>query len=671
MKSKITPYKKSEAILKARSDILEFSYRCTLDQLLQRTLDEIENLTGSNIGFFHFVEPDQITLSLQTWSTNTLQKICTSESKGSHYPIDQAGVWVDCVKARTAVIHNDYASLPHRKGLPDGHVPVVRELVVPVFREDKIVAIVGVGNKESDYDENDLKTMTQMADLAWDITSRKRAEETLRESEEKWRTLVQDMPDYVSIHDTNGNYIFLNHYAEGFNEKDVLGRNINEFVSEDAKLIHQNAFRKVIEEKKPQKIEFTAFGDNRSIRHYESFLVPLIQNDVVTNILARATDITERKRAEEALRESEERFRKIFEDCPVGMVLTTSEMKFYKANSAFCQMLGYTLEEMTNVTFLDVTHPDYRETDKKNIEKLWQGEIPIYRTEKHYIAKNGDIRWGNVSASLIKGANGKPIYALAMVEDITERKRTELIIQKQNKELQELNDTKDKFLSIISHDLKTPFLGFLGLTKDISRNASNISAQELTELGKTMHESADNLFQLLQNLLEWTQIQRGSIDLLQKDILLTDMIAKNVKLITERSAQKGISIINLVTVPIQAYADEKMINSVLLNLLSNAVKFTHQGGVITVSAKKTEEQMIEISIRDTGIGMPKSLMERLFKVGEKTSRKGTDGELSTGLGLLLCKEFVDRNGGKIWVESEERRGSIFNFTVKERGNSAD
>jgi PAS domain S-box-containing protein len=382
-------------------------------------------------------------------------------------------------------------------------------------------------------------------------------------------------------------------------------------------------------------------------------------------------NITERKRTEEALRESEERFRKVFEEGPIGMVLTSGDLKFFNANPAFCQMLGYTLEEMTNVTFLDVTHPDYRETDKKNIEKMWRGDLPLYQTEKRYITKNGDICWGSLSASIIKDVKGKPIYALAMVEDITERKKAELIIQQKNKQLQELNDTKDKFFSIIAHDLKSPFLGFLGLTQDIIKSASNISVQELSQLGKTMNETADNLFKLLQNLLEWAQLQSGSGKIVLKDILLTDMIAENVEMTKSRSEQKGISIINMVTNPINAYADEKMINSVLMNLLSNAIKFTHQNGAVTISAKKTENQMIEISIRDTGVGMPKNMIEKLFKVGENIGRKGTEGELSTGLGLLLCKEFVDRNGGKIWVESEEGKGSTFIFTLQETGKAAD
>ncbi|HJV92441.1 MAG TPA: GAF domain-containing protein, partial [Azonexus sp.] len=165
-----------DRILQGRLRLLEFSTAHSMDELLTATLDKIEMLTDSSIGFYHFVEADQVTLSLQSWSTNTLQKMCTAEGRGSHYAIDKAGVWVDCVNERRPVIHNDYATLPHRKGMPEGHAPVVREMVVPIFRGEQIKAIIGVGNKATNYDESDIEIASQLGDLSWDIVERKLAE---------------------------------------------------------------------------------------------------------------------------------------------------------------------------------------------------------------------------------------------------------------------------------------------------------------------------------------------------------------------------------------------------------------------------------------------------------------------------------------------------------------
>ena len=169
----------------ARLQLLERAVTATLKELLTATLDLAEELTGSRIGFFHFVEEDQNALWLQAWSTNTVARMCTAEGAGSHYPLDQAGVWADCVRTGAPVVHNDYPSAPGKKGLPSGHAQVLRELTVPVVRAGRICAVLGVGNKPSDYDEADVADVSALADLAWDIAARVRAEEALRIQEKR------------------------------------------------------------------------------------------------------------------------------------------------------------------------------------------------------------------------------------------------------------------------------------------------------------------------------------------------------------------------------------------------------------------------------------------------------------------------------------------------------
>ena len=162
-----------------------------MDELLEETLNETEKLSGSLIGFYHFVEQDQKNLKLQNWSTRTKAKFCKAEGKGMHYPISQAGVWVDCVHQRKPVIHNDYASLPHRKGLPEGHAPVIRELAVPVIRNQKVMAILGVGNKPTDYIQADIEAASLLADLGWEIAERKRSEEEIHSLNAKLEERIQ------------------------------------------------------------------------------------------------------------------------------------------------------------------------------------------------------------------------------------------------------------------------------------------------------------------------------------------------------------------------------------------------------------------------------------------------------------------------------------------------
>ncbi|MEW5871314.1 MAG: sensor domain-containing diguanylate cyclase [Chloroflexota bacterium] len=175
----------TENILRARLRITEFAAKHSLGELLQNALDELCALTDSPIGFFHYLEADQCTLSLQAWSTYTLKEMCNAEGQGQHYDVDQAGVWVDCIRERRPVIHNDYASLSHRKGLPEGHAPVNREMVFPIVRGEKIVAIIGVGNKPDDYTQDDIAYASRLTDLIWDITERKRAEDALQQANER------------------------------------------------------------------------------------------------------------------------------------------------------------------------------------------------------------------------------------------------------------------------------------------------------------------------------------------------------------------------------------------------------------------------------------------------------------------------------------------------------
>jgi len=176
----ITERREAEQIMKARLDLVEYSANNSLEALLQRTLDQVCAIVKSPIGFYHFVSDDEKQLTLKAWSTDTLDSFCDmGDRSGMHYSVEDAGVWVDSLHQRRPVIHNDYKSLPHRKGLPKGHTRVVRELVVPIMRQGKIVAILGVGNKEQDYTEKDVEIVTYFADIAWEIAERKKAEENI------------------------------------------------------------------------------------------------------------------------------------------------------------------------------------------------------------------------------------------------------------------------------------------------------------------------------------------------------------------------------------------------------------------------------------------------------------------------------------------------------------
>lgn len=205
-----------EEMLKVSLLVSEFAGAHSLDELLKKALDEIERLTDSRIGFFHFLKDDERTLLLQSWSTSTLRTFCTAEGKGRHYNVDEAGMWVACIHERRPVIHNNYLGMPGRKGLPPGHAAIIRELVVPIVRADKIVAIVGVGNKNRDYDARDIEMVSNLADMTWDVVLRKQAEERMYSSFSTLTTVIDGISDPLIMLDTEHRVKRLNRAARDY-----------------------------------------------------------------------------------------------------------------------------------------------------------------------------------------------------------------------------------------------------------------------------------------------------------------------------------------------------------------------------------------------------------------------------------------------------------------------
>lgn len=246
--------------------------------------------------------------------------------------------------------------------------------------------------------------------------------------------------------------------------------------------------------------------------------------------------------------------------------------------------------------------------------------------------------------------------------DITERKRIELEINLKNAELEKLNAEKDKFFSIIAHDLRGPFQGFLGFTDLLKTDINSMSKDELQETANNMFSSASNLFRLLTNLLEWSISQRGLTTFNPEKLSLKDISDDSLMLFNDVAKKKGIAIYETIPVGVFVLADKLMLNTIIRNLLSNSVKFTNKGGRVLISSEIKGDD-VEISVLDTGIGMNEELIKNLFRLDIKTGRIGTNNEPSTGLGLLLCKEFVEKHNGKISVLSEVDKGSLITFNL--------
>jgi len=237
-------------------------------------------------------------------------------------------------------------------------------------------------------------------------------------------------------------------------------------------------------------------------------------------------------------------------------------------------------------------------------------------------------------------------------------------ISEQKNELEELNATKDKFFSIIAHDLKNPFNSLLGFSNLLIEGFDQLSKEDIHKFVSNIHVSADNLFKLLNNLLQWSQAQTGRIEYNPKKSDLYSIVNSNISLLTPSAEEKQVRLVSNVSENTFACFDENMITTVCRNLINNAIKFTNPGGEIRVESTLSGG-FIELAVIDSGVGIKQSDARNLFIIDVKHSTTGTSGEKGTGLGLILCKEFVERHGGRIWVESELEKGSKFKFTLPE------
>jgi len=305
---------RADTIMRVRLRLMQYSVSHTLDELLQETINEIETLTGSSIGFFHFIDENQKTLWLQAWSTNTIQNMCKAEGKGSHYSVEKAGVWADAIHERKPVVHNDYTVLEHRKGTPEGHAKIIREMSVPILRDNQIVAILGVGNKVQDYNSNDVELTTTLADFTWDIIQHKRAEDALRASEQKFRTLVDWTYDCEQWIDPQGNIVYISPSCER-----ITGYSQNEFTATPdllARIVHPHD-RKTYDKHKLLVHDETVGVDNveyRIITHdgqerwIDHICRPLFgENNRYLGRRVSNRDITVRKLAEKEIAERNEK----------------------------------------------------------------------------------------------------------------------------------------------------------------------------------------------------------------------------------------------------------------------------------------------------------------------------------------------------------------------------
>ena len=357
----------------------------------------------------------------------------------------------------------------------------------------------------------------------------------------------------------------------------------------------------------------------------------------------------------------------IFDNLPVLISYLDLDLCYRFVNKTHEDWFGLSVETIYGKSIREMISEKAFEKFEFNIRKANEGEIISFESVREI---NGTDQFLNTTIIPYMDQYQKTKGYFSIVADISELKIREHKIEEQNVELAELNATKDKFFSIIAHDLINPFTALLGFSEILFKDYDDHEESTRRKFIKAIYESSENTYQLLANLLAWSRSQSGRIEFNPSLINIKALVNENLKLISQLAIKKKILLKSTIQDDLLLNTDRDLINMVIRNLLTNALKFTPQTGEVTVSGKMVlndlQSEFIEVSIMDTGVGISPENIEKLFVIDKQYSTKGTNGELGTGLGLVLCKEFIEKCNGKIWVESQVLKGSIFKILIPRR-----
>ena len=426
---------------------------------------------------------------------------------------------------------------------------------------------------------------------------------------------------------------------------EVLGRNIEDLI---VYLGPKGRVRRMVKEQGMARNVLYPFkttaGEERWALH-DSFAVkdPETGEEVVQAIVK---DVTEMKRAEEQLRESEERFRMAFENAAIGMALVGLDGHFLRVNRSLCQMTGYSAQELLSRDFQSLTHPDDLEKDLKCMRQLLAGEVATCEMEKRYLDKRSQTVWVFLTASLVRNAKGEPLYFVFQMVDITERRRLEAL--------------RDEFLSTAAHELKTPIATIKGYGQLIDRWLPEGCDPKVLQALAVVNRQCNRIARLVEALLEVSRLQRGAIELHPELFDLGQLAEEAVTELQPTAPRHRLVLKGRRRVMVNA--DRDRIAQVLFSLLDNAVKFSPKGGDVDVGLSVRDGEAV-VSVRDRGVGIEKekqaSIFERFYRAHVRTPYDYS----GLGIGLNLSRELVTRQGGRMWFQSTAGKGSTFYFSL--------
>lgn len=497
-----------------------------------------------------------------------------------------------------------------------------------------------------------------------DITQRKKLENELKASEEKFRAIVETTPDLVWEILPDGTLTYISPQTH-----DILGYTVEQ-------IYQKKVFDLVFPEELPRVTK--QFNDDLSLRkriiafevevkhgvngkkiYLEINSTPILsKTGELIGLRGVARDITIRKLAELEIKKSKEALEMVLESGNMGLLHSNVVDDITYVDDIWALILGYSKEEFMGISYKrleKIFYPDDIAKVNNFFDLVCSGACSNCSIEHRVLTKDGEIKWVLAIGKVVQvDADGKPAELIILMKDITEQKYFELKII-------EANATKDKLFSVIAHDLRNPFTNIIGFSELLITNLHTYNEGKISEMVHHINSAANNIYSLLENLLEWANSQRGKTSFNPTIINLAVVVNEEIEHVTGMAQQKGL-VIRPFNVNFNVYADYNLLKIIIRNLITNAIKYSNTGGVVGIFALSYADR-VEVCVSDSGVGMNDEIKNNLFKNGGYASMKGTANEHGTGLGLLLCKEFIEKHNGNIWVESKPAEGSQFTFSL--------
>jgi len=676
----------------------------SMQRITDFALETAVALTRSRLGYVAFVNDDESVLTMHSWSKTAMEE-CAIREKPIVYPLVETGLWGEALRQRRPIITNDYqAPNPLKKGYPEGHIAVFRHMNAPIFEGEHIVVVAGVGNKDTPYDESDVRQLTLLMQGMWqliqlrkahdelenrvqqrtaelaraneelkrEIAQRERAKDVLRDSEALYSSLVENLPVHVLRKDLAGRFVFANRsFCELVNRPlgEILGRTdfdlfpeaiAQKFRRDDQSVVERGELFKTVEENR----------QDGETRYMEVMKSPVRDAEgKIVGVQIVFWDVTDRRKAEAALEQERYLLHALMDTLPHNIYFKDAGSRFIRINKALAT--GFRLQDAaealgkTDFDFFTEEHARQAMADEQEIMRT--GEPMVDREEKE-TWPDGRTTWALSTKIPLYNEEREIVGTVGISRDMTERKQAAEALRLAKEAAESANRAKSAFLANMSHEIRTPLNAVIGMTELVLK--SPLSGQQ-REFLQTVRDSGEALLSVINDILDFSKIEAGKLALDCSTFDLRESLGDTMKSFAIRAHQQGLELACLIhpEVPHMVVGDYSRLRQIVVNLVGNAVKFTEAGEVsleVMQEFRGEEEVELHFVVADTGIGIPAEKQSSVFEMFEQADTSTTRRHGGTGLGLAIASRLVGLMHGRIWVESAVGRGSRFHFLLRLR-----